>query len=169
VAKCIHPVALITRPIAGAFLGLSARAAASCSSASLYASKAESDEAQFEKLISTLDPHGAISAYVKGARAAVQAREQSCNEPSVFASVLTASAGLLVIHASLELNAAPDNDRPQCPLEHREVAKSDIAQAWGTLSVAHIVIEAIGSYHISRFTRRMLSLLQIAWAFCCRL
>jgi len=65
--------------------------------------------------------HAAIQAYDTGAAAASRARGMTCENPSVQGQVLLASAGLSIIHASLELNAAPDNDRPQCPLEHDDV------------------------------------------------
>jgi hypothetical protein len=41
------------------------------------------------------------------------------------------------LRASLELNAAPDNDKPECVAEHRDVAKSEVALAWYSLHAVH--------------------------------
>jgi hypothetical protein len=113
-------------------------AAASCSAASRSATAAYSAYEMFEdRLFKHGDSRGAIVKYNEGANAAHSARAASCGEQPVLARVLAVSAALSAVHASLELDAAPDSAEPQCVPEHRDVAKSDIANAW-------IAIETIG-------------------------
>lgn len=120
-------------------------ASASCARALALANTGEHAVRTFESLLfrSNSDPRAAIQAYDAGAAATQRARGETCDDPSVQGHVLLASAGLSLIHATLELNAAPDNDRPQCPLEHREVAKSDVANAWAPLLGVRAIMRAI--------------------------
>ncbi len=129
-------------------------ASASCSSALALANAGEQDERSFESLMFSTnpDPHDAIRAYESGAAATAKARGTSCSDPTVQGHVLLASAELSIIHASLELNAAPDNDRPQCPLEHRDVAKSDVANAWVALHAVTMIQHSTGTTY-SRYDK----------------
>jgi hypothetical protein len=114
------------------------RASASCTEASTNAAKGIAAYDTFKsRLFHHGDAHGAIQSFNQGVRATQRARSESCQDPSVNAAVLTASAALLILHATLELNAAPDDDNPQCPLEHRKFAKSDVASSWFALTVVH--------------------------------
>jgi hypothetical protein len=53
------------------------------------------------------------------------------------AKVLAITSAFKDLKATLELNAAPDNDKLECVVEHRDVAKSDVSEAWYGLYIVH--------------------------------
>lgn len=125
---------------AALFISLRSGASAACSSAAASAATSYAAYARFEdRLFKHDDPRGAIAAYGAGANAAHAARAASCNDRDVVARVLAVSAALSIVHSTLELNAAPDNARTQCPPEHRNVARSDVANAWVGLAAVRSI------------------------------
>lgn len=116
-------------------LAIRANASASCTAATSHVNIAYNQFARFEsKLFKEGVIHEALRAYATGATETGKARAEQCDDRNVVSRVLLVSGAFSVIHATLELNASPDNDRPRCASEHRDVAKSDIADAWLTLS-----------------------------------
>ncbi len=112
-------------------------AAASCGSAELKAAQAQATFFEFEKDAFRVKPnfHAAFSAYKQGALLTRSARNITCHESKVNADVLLASASLLVVHSTLELNTSPDNEDATCARAHEVVAASNVAEAWTALRV----------------------------------